>query len=101
MGCSLAVCNTMYLNPEVKGNIFAQNSHSKKATDTGSPESQVALWTFRIAHLTEHLKRNRGDKATQRGLISMVGKRKRMLAYLQRTDINRYRAIIKQLNLRG
>lgn len=91
----------MYLNPEVKARIFEENSNAGKATDTGSVESQVALWTFRIKHLTEHLKQNKKDKSTQRGLLKLVGKRRRMLAYLKANDIERYRALIKQLGLRG
>ena len=91
----------MYLNAAVKARIFEENSPKGNATDTGSVESQVALWTFRIKHLTEHLKENRKDKSTQRGLLKLVGKRRRMLAYLKKTDIQRYRALIQQLGLRG
>ncbi len=90
----------MYLYKELKEEIFATHGIQKSATDTGSPESQVALYTYRIAHLTEHLKKNRKDKSTQRGLQRLVGKRRRMLDYLKRKDINRYRAIIKELGLR-
>ncbi|MBP6947768.1 MAG: 30S ribosomal protein S15, partial [Bacteroidales bacterium] len=68
--------------------------------DTGSPESQVALFSYRIAHLTEHLKRNRKDHNTQRSLLRLVGKRRQLLDYLRDTDIERYREILKALNLR-
>ncbi len=88
----------MYLTPEIKQEIFATNGNS--ATDTGSPESQVALFTHRIKHLTEHLKKNKKDLATKRSLINLVGKRRKMLEYLKRQDIERYRAIIKKLGLR-
>ena len=90
----------MYLYKELKEEIFTQYSDKKTAADTGSPEAQVALFTYRIAHLTEHLKKNRKDKSTQRGLQRLVGKRRRMLDYLKRKDINRYRALIKELGLR-
>ena len=88
----------MYLTPEVKQDIFKENG--KSTTDTGSPESQVALFTYRIKHLTEHLKQNKKDLVTKRSLINLVGKRKRLLDYLKQQDIERYRAIIKKLGLR-
>lgn len=88
----------MYLNSEKKTEIFEK--HGKSATDTGSAEGQIALFTFRISHLTEHLKANRKDFSTQRSLIKLVGKRRSLLDYLKRKDIERYRAIIKELNLR-
>ncbi len=88
----------MYLTPEVKKEIFEK--HGQSANDTGSPESQIALFTHRIKHLTEHLKKNKKDKATQRSLVLMVGKRRRLLNYLIKTDIERYRAITKKLGLR-
>jgi small subunit ribosomal protein S15 len=88
----------MYLTPEVKQQIFAEFGGS--ATDTGSAESQVALFTHRIKHLTEHLKKNKKDLSTKRSLINLVGKRRKMLEYLKREDIERYRAIIKKLGLR-
>ncbi len=91
----------MYLNTEIKQEIFKEKGHNKDAKDTGSPESQIALWTHRIAHLTEHLKKNKKDKSTQRGLQLLVGKRRRMLSYLKNKDITRYRAIVKELGLRG
>mgnify|MGYP005844205023 FL=1 len=69
-------------------------------TDTGSPEVQVALLTARINHLTEHLKTNKNDHHSRRGLLKMVGRRRNLLAYLQKKDINRYRALIAELGLR-
>jgi small subunit ribosomal protein S15 len=88
----------MYLSSEKKKEFF--ETYGKGETDTGSAEAQIALFSFRIAHLTEHLKRNRKDFGTQRALISLVGKRRRLLDYLKDRDIERYRAIIKKLNLR-
>lgn len=89
----------MYLSSEKKKEIFAQ--HGKNgAEDTGSPESQIALFTYRINHLTEHLKRNKKDYATQRSLLKMVGKRRDLLNYLIKIDVFRYRAIIKELGIR-
>jgi ribosomal protein S15, bacterial/organelle len=88
----------MYLTPEVKQNIFKE--YGKSEFDTGSPESQVALFTHRIKHLTEHLKSNKKDMGTKRSLIALVGKRRKMLDFLKRQDIERYRAIIKTLGLR-
>ncbi len=88
----------MYINQEIKKDIFKNYGGSE--SDTGSAESQVALFTHRIKHLTGHLKTNKKDKGTQRALISLVGKRRRLLDYLKRKDIERYRDIIKKLNLR-
>jgi len=88
----------MYLDSEKKKEFFAK--HGKGEADTGSSEGQIALFSFRIAHLTEHLKQNRKDFSTQRALISLVGKRRRLLDYLKDRDIERYRTIIKELNLR-
>ena len=88
----------MYLTSEKKQELFAQ--HGKGATDTGSAEGQVALFTFRINHLTEHLKQNKKDHSTRRSLIKLVGKRRSLLDYLMKKDIGRYRSIIKELNLR-
>lgn len=90
----------MYLEKEKKQEIFAKHGFAKSASDTGSPESQIALFTFRIAHLTEHLKKNHKDYATRQGLLKLVGKRRRLLDYLQKNDINRYRSIVAELNLR-
>ena len=68
--------------------------------DTGSPDVQIALLTKRIAHLTEHLKEHKHDHHSRRGLLLMVGDRRRMLDYLKRVDINRYRSLIERLGLR-
>lgn len=87
-----------YLNSKKKIEIFEK--HGKSNNDTGSPESQVALFSYRISHLTEHLKKNRKDFSTQRALIKMVGKRRSLLDYLKTNDIERYRAIVKELGLR-
>lgn len=87
-----------YLAPEKKQEIFAK--YGKSNTDTGSAESQVALFTYRIAHLTEHLKSNKKDHGTRRALLKLVGKRRSVLDYLKAKDIERYRAIVKELGLR-
>lgn len=87
-----------YLTADKKQEIFGQ--YGKANTDTGSPESQVALFSYRINHLTEHLKKNKHDFGTQRSLLKLVGKRRQLLEYLKKVDIERYRAIIKALNLR-
>ncbi len=88
----------MYLTPETKKEIFKK--HGKSSNDTGSTESQIALFTHRITHLTEHLKTNKKDKVTQRSLVLLVGKRRRLLNYLKNKDIERYRALIKKLGIR-
>jgi small subunit ribosomal protein S15 len=88
----------MYLSPEKKREIFKK--HGKDENDTGSPEGQIALFTHRINHLSEHLRSNRKDYATERALVNLVGKRKRILNYLYNKDISRYRAIIGELGLR-
>ncbi|NQX84879.1 MAG: 30S ribosomal protein S15 [Flavobacteriaceae bacterium] len=88
----------MYLSKEIKGDIFKK--HGKNANDTGSSEGQIALFTFRINHLTEHLKKNRKDFNTERSLVKLVGKRRALLDYLAKKDIMRYRAIVKELGLR-
>tara|TARA_B100000780_G_scaffold49430_1_gene30659 strand:+ start:4520 stop:4789 length:270 start_codon:yes stop_codon:yes gene_type:complete len=88
----------MYLTKENKKKIFKE--HGKSESDTGSAEGQIALFTKRINHLTEHLKKNRKDFNTERSLVMMVGKRKSLLSYLKKKDISRYREIIKKLNLR-
>jgi small subunit ribosomal protein S15 len=88
----------MYLNQEVKKEIFAK--YGKSNTDTGSPESQIALFSHRIQHLTEHLKLNKKDYSTEYSLVRMVGKRRRLLDYLKHNNIDRYRAIIKELGIR-
>ena len=88
----------MYLTPEVKKDIFKE--FGKSEVDTGSIEGQIALFTFRIKHLTEHVKENHKDLGTKRSLVRLVGKRKTLLSYLKENDIERYRAVIKKLNLR-
>lgn len=88
----------MYLSAEKKQEIFAK--HGKSTTDTGSSEGQIALFSFRINHLTEHLKANKKDYSTERALVILVGKRRRLLNYLKNTEISRYRAIIKELGIR-
>lgn len=88
----------MYLNSEIKKGFFEK--YGKGPTDTGTSEGQIALFSHRISHLTEHLKSNKKDFSTQRALITLVGKRRSLLDYLKRKDIERYRAIIKELNLR-
>ncbi len=88
----------MYLTPEKKREIFAK--FGKSENDTGSPEAQVALLTYRINHLNEHLKEHKHDYRTQRALLKLVGKRKRLLRYLKNKDVERYRTLIKELNLR-
>lgn len=71
-----------------------------KEGDTGSPEVQIALLTYRINHLTEHLKTHKGDHHSRRGLLMMVGKRRGLLDYLAKIDIERYRAVIAKLGIR-
>ena len=88
----------MYLDKEVKKKIFKK--HGGSDTNTGSTEGQVALFTYRIGHLTEHLKKNRKDFGTQRALQLLVGKRRSLLDYLKTKDIEKYRELIKELKLR-
>lgn len=88
----------MYLSQEVKEGIFEK--HGKSKTDTGSAEGQIALFTYRIEHLTNHLKNNHKDFNTERSLVRLVGKRRALLDYLIKKDILRYRAIVKELGLR-
>ncbi|HHW81204.1 MAG TPA: 30S ribosomal protein S15 [Bacteroidales bacterium] len=88
----------MYLDSAKKQEIFAKYGTSN--TDTGSPEAQIALFSYRIKHLTGHLKSNQKDYNTERSLRILVGKRRRLLDYLIDKDINRYRAIIKELGIR-
>ncbi len=88
----------MYLTAEKKEELFTKYGKSNK--DTGSAESQIALFSYRIAHLTEHLKKNRKDFGTQRSLIKLVGKRRSLLDYLKKNEIERYRSIIKELGIR-
>ena len=88
----------MYLTKEKKAEIFQQ--HGGVAANTGSAEGQIALFTYRINHLTGHLKQNQKDFNTERSLVMLVGKRKALLNYLKKKDITRYRAIIAELGLR-
>jgi small subunit ribosomal protein S15 len=88
----------MYLTAEKKQEIFGQ--FGKSTTDTGSAEAQIALFSFRINHLTQHLKSNKKDFSTERALVMLVGKRRRLLDYLKAKEISRYRAIIKELGIR-
>lgn len=88
----------MYLDSAKKQELFEK--YGKSATDTGSAESQIALFSFRISHLTGHLKANHKDFGTERALKMLVGKRRRLLDYLMKTDIERYRSIIKELGIR-
>lgn len=89
---------SMYLEKKEKEKLFEK--HGKNAKDTGSAEGQIALFTHRINHLTEHLKNNRKDFNTERSLVKLVGKRRALLDYLTQKDILRYRAIVKELGLR-
>ncbi|HRS54095.1 MAG TPA: 30S ribosomal protein S15 [Bacteroidales bacterium] len=88
----------MYLTSEIKKDLFKK--HGKSVFDTGTPECQIALFTYRIKHLTEHLKNNKKDLFTERSLVRLVSKRRRLLDYLKNKDIERYRKIIKELNIR-
>jgi small subunit ribosomal protein S15 len=90
----------MALNKEEKREIFSTYSAKNLAQDTGSAESQVALFTSRITYLTEHIKTHPKDKACRLGLVKLVGKRKRHLSYLQQIAIDRYRDIIMKLGIR-
>jgi small subunit ribosomal protein S15 len=74
--------------------------YKRHSSDTGSPEVQVARLTSRIKHLTGHMKANKKDFSTQRGLLRLVGRRRRLLDYLKREDVNRYQALIEKLGLR-
>lgn len=86
------------MTKELKQEIMQK--HARTANDTGSPEVQIALLTERINHLTDHLRTHKKDHHSRRGLFLMIGKRRGLLDYLVRTDINRYRAIIKELGIR-
>ena len=88
----------MYLTAEVKKTIFSK--HGRADADTGSPEGQIALFTHRIQHLSQHVKKNKKDTVTRRSLVGLVGQRRKLLDYLKERDITRYRAILKELNLR-
>ncbi len=88
----------MYPSKELKKEIFKK--HGKSEKNTGSSEGQVALFTHRINEMTAHLKKSPKDKVTQRSLLNLVGKRRHFLDYLKSTNIERYRAIIKELDIR-
>jgi small subunit ribosomal protein S15 len=88
----------MALDAEVKTKIMQE--YATRDGDTGSPEVQVAVLTKRIAELTEHLKVHKHDHHSRRGLLLLVGRRRRLLNYMQKTDINRYRSLIERLGLR-
>ena len=88
----------MYLTSKVKADIFKK--HGGSETNTGSTEGQIALFTHRINHLTGHLKKNKKDFNTERSLVKLVGKRRSFLDYLKKKDIEKYRALIKELNIR-
>lgn len=88
----------MYLTKEVKQEIFKK--HGGSEGNTGSTEGQIALFTHRINHLTGHLKKNHKDFNTERSLVKMVGKRRSLLDYLKKKDIEKYRALIKELGIR-
>ena len=88
----------MYLTKKIMEDLFKK--HGKNAKNTGSAEGQIALFTFRINHLTDHLKKNKKDYNTERALVKLVGKRRALLDYLTKKDILRYRAIVKELGLR-
>ena len=88
----------MYLDKKEKEKIFKK--HGKNVKNTGSAEGQIALFTHRINHLTEHLKNNRKDYNTERSLVKLVGKRRALLDYLHKKKNFRHRAIVKELGLR-
>ena len=88
----------MYLTKDIKDSLFKE--HGKSEKDSGSAEGQIALFTTRINHLTNHLKKNKKDFNTERSLVKLVGKRKNLLDYLKNKHIDRYRSIIKKLELR-
>ena len=88
----------MYLTKETKAEIFKK--HGGSETNTGSTEGQIALFTHRINHLTKHLKGNQKDFNTERSLVKLVGKRRSLLDYLKKKDIEKYRSLIKELNIR-
>lgn len=90
----------MYLSSEIKEELFKNHGRLKSATDTGSPESQIALFSHRINHLTQHLKSNKKDHSSRLGLLKLVGKRRSLLDYLRRKEIERYRSIIAELGIR-
>ncbi|MBQ0102455.1 MAG: 30S ribosomal protein S15 [Firmicutes bacterium] len=86
------------MTPELKKELIEQ--YATHEGDTGSPEVQIAILTYRINNLNDHLKNNKLDHHSRRGLLKMVGHRRNLLGYLQKTDIERYRAIVEKLGLR-
>jgi len=88
----------MAITKDIKETIIAK--HAKHEGDTGSPEVQIALLTARIATLTDHLKTHKKDHHSRRGLLKMVGQRKRLMSYLRRTDVESYRQLVQDLGLR-
>ncbi|MEO0570815.1 MAG: 30S ribosomal protein S15 [Bacteroidota bacterium] len=88
----------MYLSKEKKAEIFKK--HGGSEGNTGSTEGQIALFTYRINHLTKHLKENHKDFNTERSLVKLVGKRRSLLDYLKKKDIEKYRVLIKELGIR-
>ncbi|MDW8135088.1 MAG: 30S ribosomal protein S15 [Bacteroidia bacterium] len=91
----------MYWDKSIKAKIVSTHSPRRDEKDTGSPESQIALLTYRIQEISQHLREHPHDYSTQRGLLRLVGQRKRLLNYLKKKDIERYRRIADKLNLRG
>jgi small subunit ribosomal protein S15 len=89
---------TMALAKEAKTELVQQ--YRKHETDTGSPEVQIAVLTNRIAYLTEHFKLHKKDHHSRRGLLQLVGRRRRLLDYLRRIDVERYRAVLDRLGIR-
>ena len=89
----------MALSTEQKKNIMAE--YATVEGDTGSPEVQIAMLSKRISDLTEHLKFHKHDHHTRRGLLALVGRRRRLLKYLEKTDVERYRTLIQRLGIRG
>ena len=94
----IKILKIMYLDAAEKQEIFGK--YGKSNSDTGSTEAQIALFSYRISHLTEHMKLNRKDYSTERALTMLVAKRRRLLNYLKDKDITRYRSIVKELGLR-
>ncbi len=89
----------MPLEKDVKAKIIAE--HARGDADTGSPEVQIALLTQRVRDLTEHVRTHKHDHHTRRGLLKLVGQRRRLLNYLRKSDIERYREIVAKLQIRG
>ena len=88
----------MTLTKEAKTELIGE--YHRHDSDTGSPEVQIAILSKRISQLTDHLRSNKNDESSRRGLLKLVGRRRRLLAYLRRKDLARYQAIVERLNLR-